>query len=309
MRLPAAYSLLIIILFYGCATIIHGTSQDVPIEMPKDTKVTSADGQAIPLMYRVMQGDTATYLRLERDGYYLLRFSYQDQQVTTALESTFDAGWLILDYFTLYGLIVDAITGAWHSFDGIAVHFPDDSSSPYVEGLQPKNPKNIGVVLVVSTGLALPLGSGESEFTVFNFFTLGLGYELSPKLTLLAEFNKGGPINIMPRYSDYRTDGSFSAYSIGGRLKIENTIYLSGGGGMTHITSTDLKYYDRYKPSLSYPPVDKTIGALYAGIGISGKFGFMELRHSLGLSKIPLSNGEFGTYETTALGFGLNLHF
>lgn len=33
------------------------------------------------------------------------------------LKPDFQGGWLVMDIFTVYGLIVDGITGAWHDWD------------------------------------------------------------------------------------------------------------------------------------------------------------------------------------------------
>jgi len=49
--------------------------------------------------------------------------------------------------------------------------------------------------------------------------------------------------------------------------------------------------------------------ALFASIGYSGSVDFIELRQTFGLSKIQFSNGVMGSFTTTALNFGFNVHF
>ncbi len=294
----------------GCASIIQGTNQDVPIDIPRGTRVTSASGIEIPVFSKYSLSDSGSFIRLDRDENYYVRFSYNGRQVTTAFEGHFQIGWLILDYMTFYGLLVDGISGAWHSFDGVAVRFPADTSvRPYVELFEPPRPKKIGVSILAGTGYALPFGDGYGFVPFFNTYSFGAGYHLTSRLMVMAELAGGSIVDILPRYTDYRTSASFSTYFAGARLRFQDDIYASAGGGPAHITSGDLEYFDETRPDLTTPPVNQIIGALYAALGVSGTHGYLELRHTFGLSDIPLSNGETGQFEITSINFGLNLHF
>ena len=87
---------------------------------------------------------------------------------------------------------------------------------------------------------------------------------------------------------------------------------------MTHVISDTIKYseafYDASTNSNTYKyttlaPVNKYMPALFASIGYSGSVDFIELRQTFGLSKIQFSNGVMGSFTTTALNFGFNVHF
>src|ERR1700730_18090452 len=90
---------------YGCATIIHGTTQDVSIVMPKGTEVSEAFGNE-PILSYSPGGNV--FLRLKRNKDYSLRFLYKGQEARTVLSSSLEPGWLFADLFTDFiGFIVD----------------------------------------------------------------------------------------------------------------------------------------------------------------------------------------------------------
>lgn len=290
---------------YGCASIIQGTTQDVPVDVPRGTKVTSAYGGEIPLFYKYSLRDSGSYLRLNRDENYYVRFSYNGQHVAAAFEGNLQIGWVILGCFTSYGIIIDAVSGAWNSFDGVAVRFPADTSQrPYLEVFEPTREK-IGVSVLAGTGLALPF----DDVTLLNSYAVGIGYHLNSRLMVFGELGGGGDIDVMPRYTDHQTSTSFSTYFAGARFKFQDDIYIAAGGGITDIATGELEYINGTRPDLSTGPVDKTVGALFGALGVSGTYGYFELRHTFGLSAIPLTNGQTGQFEITSINFGLNLHF
>lgn len=92
-------------LFYGCATIIHGTSQQIGVSSsPSGAKVT-VDGNAIgvtPIFARLSRGDNHI-IKIELDGY----MSY-DMTVTKKA-----SGWVFgnIVFGGLIGLVVDVATG------------------------------------------------------------------------------------------------------------------------------------------------------------------------------------------------------
>jgi hypothetical protein len=259
-------------------------------------------------------------LRLERKKDYTLRFLYKGQEAKASLSGSLEPGWLVADLITYYiGYIVDAITGDWNSFDEpLKVRFPADTTQPgrpavpIVELNESASAPLVGIVVSVKGGLAFPIADGLG----FSY-GFGLGYEAFPRLTFLLAYDGGTGIDILSRYSNYYTSSSYSQFNLEGRFK-QGNFYITGGGGWSNITSDSLTI-DRssfnvqtgtlFDNPLRTAPVNKSIPTLFVGIGITGSMTFFEIRHTFGLSNIPLSNGEIGKFETTTLTFGLNFHF
>lgn len=304
----------------GCATMINASTQDVPVIMPRGTRVTDISGELIPVVQNHTYGDSITTIRLERKRDYHLQFSYKGTTIGTTLASSLDWGWIIPDYLTLIGLFVDAITNDWCYFDGVKVRFPGDSTSsvivktPSIEVFElPEAPK-IGLIALVNTGFVYPIGNAEFDFVFFNCYRLGFGYEFSRQLSIIATYGQGAGIDIMPSQTKYETFGYYSSYDLEARFSVQKHLYLVCGGGWTHITSDTLKTFIKYVADSGaiyrkLPPADTKMPTLFLGIGYTGSVGFIEIRHSYGLSKIFLSSGEIGHFTTTSLNFGLNLHF
>lgn len=100
-----------VILFEGCATIFSGSYDEIDLSSePKDAKV---------LVNGKDEGNTPITLRLKKSKEYTIEF-VKDGYKTKTLRMTYGlgAGWLILDILSgLVGIIVDAATGNWNSFD------------------------------------------------------------------------------------------------------------------------------------------------------------------------------------------------
>lgn len=298
---------------YGCATIINGSTQDVQVIMPQGTQVTDAFGdEESPMIVHYHNGYTT--LRLKRKKDYTLRFRYKGMEALTVLSSSLEPAWFIIDFLTFYGLIVDGITGAWDSFDDpITIRFPVDSSekSNFIQPMAEVAPSpDNGIVLSGKLGLVFP--------TVGISYGLGLGYEATPKFTFLLLYEGGSGTNILPNYSSYYAPTSYTHFNVECRYKMQSNFYITGGGGLSNITSDSLQL-DRYsfndttgrlfQNPIHTAPANKWMPTLFAGIGITGSTTFVELRHTFGLLNIPLANGEVGKFETTSLTFGVNLHF
>ncbi len=306
---------------YGCATIINGSTQDVTVIIPQGTQVSDVfenDGD-LPI---TRHGNGDNTLRLKRKRDYTLRFRYKNQEVIAAIYSSLEPGWIAADLFTdLIGYVVDGITGAWNSFeDPIAIRFPTDTTQrsniapPIVEVGEETQSGKYGIVVSGKLGLVFPMINAEG----FNG-ALGVGYDVNPKLTFLLAYDGGTGIDILSQYSLYNYFGAtFTHYNLECRYKVQGNFYVTGGGGLSNITSDSLEI-NRYsfndttgqlfQNPIRTAPVSKLIPTLFVGVGLAGQTFYCELRHVLGLSKIPLANGESGTFQTTSLTFGINLHF
>lgn len=328
----ASFLLAFMLMCYGCATIFNGSTQEVSFSMPEGTEIIEENGEEPFIIY---SGKGSAILRLKRKKDYLLRFSYKDQEMSRRISSSLEGGWLIADLFAFYGIgyVVDAITGAWFSFDDrIFVRFPKDkvrdstqslslSERPVFEYNRGLQRTKLGGIFTAFLGLNYPKGTrrnnGYFSVDIPLQYGISVGYEVLPRLSLLLSNDGSSNISVLPHSSAYRSVSDYSTNSIGVRFRMHDNIYLSGGGGWTHITSDSLVFegygYDidgrRYDLSNFTAPVDVSMPSLYVGIGIAGSLGFFELRHSFGLSKISLSNGEIGKFQTTSIAFGLNVKF
>lgn len=103
--------LLSVFTFQGCATIFSGSYDEVDLSSePKDATVF-VNGKE--------EGTTPLTIRLKKSKEYTIEF-VKDGFKTKTLRMTYGlgAGWLILDILSgLVGIIVDAATGNWNSFD------------------------------------------------------------------------------------------------------------------------------------------------------------------------------------------------
>ncbi|HAX47489.1 MAG TPA: PEGA domain-containing protein [Ignavibacteria bacterium] len=103
--------LLSVFAFQGCATLFSGSYDEVDLSSePKDATV---------LVNGKEEGTTPLTLRLKKSKEYTIEF-VKDGFKTKSLRMTYGlgAGWLILDILSgLVGIIVDAATGNWNSFD------------------------------------------------------------------------------------------------------------------------------------------------------------------------------------------------
>jgi hypothetical protein len=315
-----AYSLSVLLFcaaLYGCATIINGSTQDVSVIMPPGTEISSEFGNDITIIHK---RDDNLLLRLKRKKDYALLFTNKGREAKIKITSSLDPGWIVADLFTDFiGYIVDGITGAWNSFDNfIIVRFPSDSIVtkeffPIAEVAQ-EDPtvENIGLVLNPKIGIVFPMKS--TGFT----YGIGLGYRAFPKFTFLLDYEAGSGVDILSQYTPYYSAASYTHYNMECRYKMQGNFYIIAGGGLSNITtdSLDLQRYSYddstgniFRNDIRTAPANKWMPTLFAGIGLSGTTTYFEIRQTVGLSKIPLSSGDLGTFGTTSLYFGLNLKF
>lgn len=106
-------SMLLVFVFAleGCATIFSGSYDEVDLSSePTGAKI---------LVNGKDEGNTPMTVRLKKSKEYTIEF-VKDGFQTKSLRMTYGlgAGWLILDILSgLVGIIVDAATGNWNSFD------------------------------------------------------------------------------------------------------------------------------------------------------------------------------------------------
>jgi hypothetical protein len=100
----------LIFLFSGCATLFKGTSEEVSFGSNPLGAEIYIDGK--------LMGKTPAAFQLITKKTYVIEFKMGDKKKTINLNNSVGAGWIILDVLGgLVPVVVDAITGAWYSFD------------------------------------------------------------------------------------------------------------------------------------------------------------------------------------------------
>lgn len=116
MRFLLYAGLLWLSLSTGCATILRGSTQTIPVHTtPAAVQISVPSG----MIYT-----TPTTLELERGEEYVLEFTkegYESSRI--AITKHISGGYILLDaLFTgLLGVVVDAVTGAWYNLKPEAV--------------------------------------------------------------------------------------------------------------------------------------------------------------------------------------------
>jgi len=108
----------------SCATLFKGTSQEVHFNSnPQKARV---------IVNGVDMGETPTALKLETKKNYTITFTADGYKPKThTISNHVGAGWIILDVFAgLFGVIIDAATGAWYSLDQSNVDAVLESQQP-----------------------------------------------------------------------------------------------------------------------------------------------------------------------------------
>lgn len=106
------------LLLNGCATVFHGTTEKVAFSSEPTGAKVYIDGQPM--------GTTPTEMKLASKKSYTVEFrkeGYENRAMI--LTNSVDALWVVLDVvFGLIWVVVDAATGAWHTFDMNHIHAP-----------------------------------------------------------------------------------------------------------------------------------------------------------------------------------------
>jgi len=142
----------------GCATILHGSHQDVRVFSDPPAARVEVDG--------AQAGETPINVRLRRGKTHVLQVSkagYEER--TLSLDSSIKFGWIVLDVLCagLIGVVVDGATSNWESFEhSLSLHLVNlgQEAVPVVAVPAPAAPAS-GVLLMVDRQLsAFPGGTG-----------------------------------------------------------------------------------------------------------------------------------------------------
>lgn len=94
----------------GCATIIKGSHTGIDIESDPSRAQVYVDGELI--------GETPLDVALRSNRSHVIEIKKEGFETKTyILNHHIGIGWVVLDLFFWPSLVVDAITGDWHTFD------------------------------------------------------------------------------------------------------------------------------------------------------------------------------------------------
>lgn len=300
------------LVWYGCATVFNDSVQDVPVKVPHGTTISYYNGAQIPLRKEVIDGDTITHIRLKRKTNHTLRFAYRDRDAMITIPRSIDGGWIGADaFFLVYPLIVDAVTGAWFSFEGVEVHFSDDTAvyRPTVTPYEPSKllKDKIGVVAIATMGHTWP---SNFDFPFVSQFLFGVGYEFSDRFSLIAEWNFANDIDFLPTHTPYVYDHSdLSTYQLQARYQFTPGLYAAAGGGIGIASVDHIWYLDDDRIRHLFGGVTHTFPTVFGALGYAGETGFVELRHTQGIGDFRFPNGVAFDPGMTSFNFGFHFHF
>jgi hypothetical protein len=104
-------SLVVALLFFGCATLFKGSTDKVDF--------SSTPSQADVIVNGQLMGKTPIQLKLQSKQSYNIEFRAEGYQTkTVVLTTSVGGGWVVLDILGgLLPIVIDAATGAWYSLD------------------------------------------------------------------------------------------------------------------------------------------------------------------------------------------------
>ena len=108
-----AMMLFAVVMLSGCAAIFKGTSEEVNFYSKPSGAEVYVNGQyrgTTPILNLKLKSDKNYFIEIKKDGFVTH---------TTTINSELSIGYLVLDVlFTgLIGIVIDASTGAWYTFD------------------------------------------------------------------------------------------------------------------------------------------------------------------------------------------------
>lgn len=134
----------------GCATILRGSTQNIPVQTAPAAVSFDVGGFSYT---------TPTTLELERKNEYILEFSkegYDSSRIR--ISKHISGGYIILDALLtgLLGIVVDAVTGAWYNLkpESVTVSLSKVSAVPGPEEIEIglKMGKGPGALEITSSG-------------------------------------------------------------------------------------------------------------------------------------------------------------
>ena len=96
-------------LMSGCCTVVHGTTQKVPIESTPSGARVYQNGEFV--------GTTPMMLRLKRNCDYAIRLEKDGYEVQQTLLESGMSSWAWLDFIFIPSLFIDLPDGAFYCFD------------------------------------------------------------------------------------------------------------------------------------------------------------------------------------------------
>ncbi len=314
MRPLSIILILTVAVLYGCATMINGTTQNVPVDIDEGTFITDTTNVLQPV-YR--SEENTTFIKLKRKQDHLLTFRNGSDSILVNVVGSMEGAYIAANLFTYgVGYIVDASTGAWFSFDGLSVRFPNkgkkspSDTNVIAQGYDPFRPTKLGLVVRLGAGILGPFGGSQALIIVGgNSYSMGLGYKLFNDLHIFADYTAVGLLDAHPKNSDYFSYSSLSSYEASVRFYPVSSIYFTAGAGYSHVTTDSLSRYTTNHKRESFIPSEGRMGSVIIGVGHSGSIGFIELQARYGTNGFYLSSGERGNLYSIGLRYGLNLTF
>lgn len=300
-------------LIAGCATIAKGPYAPVEVIAPPEVTITTPTGATIPsTTFR----DSVRVLSLSTDSTQYVVLRDDSLRRVYVLEPQLDAQWVLLDIFTpgsFISVAVDAATGSWFDFGDVAIVYRRDSSgasaelAPLDSIIEARRRPPLGVIVVAGFGFANPV----SQAVLFsNHYTLGLGYQITDRISALATLNGQGCLQL----GDYRgTTGhrpdftcNVSSIELGADVRVRaiKGFYVGGGIGRTSVQASDSVLNDAGPAERGFRV---TIPYASASVGYAGSYGMIELRKTYGLERIPIGGDVTGALELFTIHFGFNL--
>jgi hypothetical protein len=244
-----------------------------------------------------------------------LQFDYNGQRAESIFSSTVEPVWLALDIVPfVIPVFVDLGNQSMNSFDGIAVHFPNDTSDPnrrsqtYVEpyGGPPMIESNTGVSLLLAAGHCYPTPDWNFLLPYSNDFGFEIGYEIVPKLSLSVSYHFISDADLTPtnftyhyRYSDV------SLFQLNGRYKFVGGLCGGLGAGVALSRIRGLSY-DSSDFRIALPNSSRIIPIVSPSIGYFGSVSFIEVRYAIGLTNLVFENDGRRMFGMVSLHYGFH---
>jgi hypothetical protein len=300
----------------GCASLINGSTQDVPVKIPEGTVVTNWRGDQMPVMRQAKYSDTSSYITLHRGKKYELKFDYHGESIETVFTSAVEPGWIPVDaLFYIVPLIVDLANQNINSFEGIAIHFSNDRSDLKRTGQTYIEPYQAGQLIEPRQGFSFELLAGRNDtHSSFEFLLpfpngvgFGVGYDLSNQLSVLGSYHFTTGLDLTPAtYQKGYT--AISTIQCEGHYNFQSGFSLGVGAGISHV-QIDRPYYDSADFRIVQPDISKTIPVITPIIGYYGTVSFIELRYVFGLGDITFQHSaDLSRLRILSLNYGLHFH-
>lgn len=302
-------------LLASCASLINGSTQEVPVRIPEGTIVSDWQGIQLPVIRQAKYSDSCSYIKLDRSKKYNLKFEYHGQSIERIFSSAVEPGWIPFDaFFYILPLVIDLANQNMNSFDGIAIHFSNDASDPKRTGQTYIEPYGAGQLFDSREGFSFELMAGRNDTKFNGEFLLpfpndvgfGIGYQFTNHLTGLGSYHFTSGLDLTPKnYKKSYT--AISSIQLEGKYDLIWGFSIGLGAGVSTI-QIDRPYYDSADFRIVQPDISKTMPILTPMLGYYGTVSFIELRYFYGLSEIAFQNTDRIPIRMISLNYGLHFH-